>query len=180
LPRSGTSADFWYGWWYAGFGQRGTGSADLLLGVRERNVGGGYVSSCPPGPYHFQPGCVDQQCDLFHFWRLHPGGAHFLYADGSVHFLTYEADRVLPALATRAGGEVVELPDAPIAQLFRSISDCVLTTVYSLGNVWNEYKHRHPGRASAVMKPSGATPKRLWEGKWCSRPRLPPSAISSS
>jgi prepilin-type processing-associated H-X9-DG protein len=53
---------------------------------------------------------VDQQCDLFHFWSLHPGGAHFLYADASVHFLTYESDHVLLALATRAGGEVFELP----------------------------------------------------------------------
>jgi prepilin-type processing-associated H-X9-DG protein len=47
---------------------------------------------------------------LFHFWSLHPGGAHFLYADGSVHFLGYDADAILPALATRAGGEVVSLP----------------------------------------------------------------------
>jgi prepilin-type processing-associated H-X9-DG protein len=36
--------------------------------------------------------------------------AHFLFADGSVRFLTYSADSILPALATRAGGEVVELP----------------------------------------------------------------------
>jgi hypothetical protein len=36
------SADFWYGW-YAGVGQRQTGSGDMLLGVRERNTGGAYV-----------------------------------------------------------------------------------------------------------------------------------------
>jgi prepilin-type processing-associated H-X9-DG protein len=104
------SADFWYGWWYAGYGQAGTGSADMLLGVRERNFGGAYVASCPPGPYHFGPGKFDNQCDLFHFWSPHPGGANFLYADGSVHLLTYAADAVLPALATRAGGEVVAVP----------------------------------------------------------------------
>jgi prepilin-type N-terminal cleavage/methylation domain-containing protein/prepilin-type processing-associated H-X9-DG protein len=104
------SADFWYGWWYAGFGQAGTGSADMLLGARERNFGGPYIATCPRGPYHFQAGRVDEQCDLFHFWSLHSGGAHFLFADGSVHFLSYQADAVLPALATRAGGEVVELP----------------------------------------------------------------------
>jgi prepilin-type processing-associated H-X9-DG protein len=50
-------------------------------------------------------------CDLFHFWSLHPGEANFLLADGSVHFLRYEADPLLPALATRAGGETVQLPD---------------------------------------------------------------------
>jgi prepilin-type processing-associated H-X9-DG protein len=104
------SADFWYGWWYAGYGQAGSGSGDMLLGARERNFGGGYVSSCPPGPYHFTPGEIDEQCDLFHFWSLHPGGANFLMADGSVHFLTYDADAILPALATRAGGEPVALP----------------------------------------------------------------------
>jgi prepilin-type N-terminal cleavage/methylation domain-containing protein/prepilin-type processing-associated H-X9-DG protein len=104
------SADFWYGWWYAGYGQAGTGSADMLLGVRERNVGGSYVSACPPGPYHFGPGHFTEQCDLFHFWSPHTGGAHFLFADGSVRFLGHGSDSILPALATRAGGEPVELP----------------------------------------------------------------------
>ncbi|HZT82684.1 MAG TPA: DUF1559 domain-containing protein [Gemmataceae bacterium] len=104
------SADFWYGWWYAGFGQAGTGSADMLLGARERNFGGGFVSTCPRGPYSFRAGGMNEQCDLFHFWSLHSGGAQFLLADGSVHFLSYDADPVLPALATRAGGEVVALP----------------------------------------------------------------------
>jgi prepilin-type processing-associated H-X9-DG protein len=104
------SADLWYGWWYAGYGQAGTGSADMLLGVRERNFGGPYVSACPRGPYQRRAGRLDEQCDLFHFWSLHAGGAHFLFADGSVHFVRYAADAVLPALATRAGGEVAELP----------------------------------------------------------------------
>ena len=31
--------------------------------------------------------------------------------DGSVRFLTYAADGILPALATRAGGEVASVPD---------------------------------------------------------------------
>jgi hypothetical protein len=31
-------------------------------------------------------------------------------ADGSVQFLLYEADSVMAALGTRAGGEVAELP----------------------------------------------------------------------
>lgn len=44
------------------------------------------------------------------FWSLHTGGAHFLCADGSVHFLAYDADGVLPGLATRSGGESVEVP----------------------------------------------------------------------
>lgn len=105
------SPDFWYGWWYAGYGQGpdGDGSADAVLGVRERNVSV-YESSCPRGPYHFSPGRFNNQCDLFHFWSPHSGGANFAFADGSVRFLHYSADAILPALATRAGGEVVSPP----------------------------------------------------------------------
>ena len=82
----------------------------MLLGARERNYGGGYVSECPPGPYHYQAGQIDNQCDVFHFWSLHSGGANFAFGDGSVRFLTYSSDAILPALATRSGGEVTELP----------------------------------------------------------------------
>jgi prepilin-type N-terminal cleavage/methylation domain-containing protein len=104
------SADSQFGWWYAGAGQRFTGSADMVLGVRERNVLAFSIAPCTQGVYHYGPGRLDNLCDMFHFWSLHIGGANFLCADGSVHFLAYSADAVLPALATRAGGEVVELP----------------------------------------------------------------------
>ena len=50
-------------------------------------------------------------CLRFHFWSVHPGGAHFAFADGSVRFLKYSADEIMPALATRAGGEAVTVPD---------------------------------------------------------------------
>jgi prepilin-type processing-associated H-X9-DG protein len=102
------SSDFRLGWWYRGWGQAQDGSAEMVLGAREWNTS---RPSCPPGPYQFGPGRVDQLCDVFHFWSLHPGGANFLFADGSVHFLAYSARDILPALATRAGGEVVALPD---------------------------------------------------------------------
>jgi prepilin-type processing-associated H-X9-DG protein len=45
-----------------------------------------------------------------HFWSLHDGGGNFLMADGSVHFFTYDADPLLPALSTRAAGDVATLP----------------------------------------------------------------------
>jgi hypothetical protein len=104
------SADGILGWWYAGEGQSGDGSGDMVLSVRERNVSG-YGPGCPLGPYHFQAGRLDNQCDAFHFWSTHIGGAHFLFTDGAVRFLIYSADPLLPALATRAGGEVVTVPD---------------------------------------------------------------------
>jgi len=105
------SADGAFGWWYAGEGQNMDGSADMLLGAREFNVGSSWARDCSPGPYEFGPGRVENQCDAFHFWSLHSGGAHFLFADGSVRLLGYSAAPILPALATRNGGESVPLPD---------------------------------------------------------------------
>ena len=122
--------DMYYGAWMAGCGQYdGTlpegdeqrGSADVVLGVRELNSQqNGYAKSdrCPRGPYHYTPGGqirdpdgkVNEACDQFHFWSRHMGGANFLFADGSVRFLPYSADDVMPALGTRDGGEVFEMP----------------------------------------------------------------------
>lgn len=119
-----------FGIWFAGCGQRSRrlsgddeyrGSADVVLGVRELNTqqnGSPYTDSCPAGPYHFQPrgqirdasGNINENCDQFHYWSYHIGGANFAYADGSVHFLPYAADKVLEQMGTRDGGEVFEQP----------------------------------------------------------------------
>lgn len=111
-----------FGSWFCAIGQR-NGSIGVVLGVREINYNTGqrhlaWERDCPVGPYHFGPprrtrdvsGSIREECDLLQYWSYHHGGANFVYADGSVHFLAYEADSVLPALATRAGGEVVRLP----------------------------------------------------------------------
>jgi prepilin-type processing-associated H-X9-DG protein len=46
------------------------------------------------------------------FGSYHPGGANFALADGSVRFLKETTNpRVLSALGTRAGGEVVSASD---------------------------------------------------------------------
>ena len=105
------STDFQFGWWYAGVGQRLTGSADLILGVREENLQLVTVGSCAPGRYPFRAGRFDNQCDMFHFWSPHTGGANFALADGSVRFISYSANPIMPALASRAGGEAVAVPD---------------------------------------------------------------------
>ncbi len=105
------SPDFWYGWWYAGFGQGGSGSLDQILGVRELHwPNAAFVVQCAPGPFSFSDGKITEQCDSFHYWSLHSGGGHFLLADGSVRFLSYSADAILPALASRAGGDLAEWP----------------------------------------------------------------------
>lgn len=45
---------------------------------------------------------------VLHFWGWHPGGAHFLFVDASVHFLDVSIDyNVFRALSTRASGEPV-------------------------------------------------------------------------
>ena len=104
------SPDFEFGWWYRSFGQDGSGSGDMVLGVREQYTFG-FGAKCPRGPYRFQPGTFTEPCDVVHFWSPHSGGANFAFADGSVRFLSYAADSVMPALATRAGGEAATIPD---------------------------------------------------------------------
>jgi prepilin-type processing-associated H-X9-DG protein len=85
------------------------GMANAYLGVAETDVGSPR-SGCLVGPYRFMDGRRDDPCSRYHFWSMHPGGGNFLFADGAVHFLSYSAEPVMPALATRAGGEAVAVP----------------------------------------------------------------------
>jgi prepilin-type processing-associated H-X9-DG protein len=105
------SPNFQYGWWYAGIGQRLTGSADMILGVNEVNllpvVQG---SACGPGSYSFRAREIQDPCGMYHFWSLHGTGANFLLADGSVRMINYSANTIMPALASRSGGEVEPVP----------------------------------------------------------------------
>src|SRR5262249_20322702 len=65
-----------------------------------------------PLPAIFSPGTANDRCHANHWWSAHAGGANFLLCDGSVRFFSYEAGAtVVPAMATRAGGEVVTVPD---------------------------------------------------------------------
>lgn len=100
------SADLQYGWWFAGAGYDGSGVGDVILGAREY----GYAQSlgCPQSKVGFQPGIFGNACDQVHFWSPHSSGGNFLFGDGSVKFLTYNANNVLPQLSTQAGGEVVD------------------------------------------------------------------------
>jgi len=105
------SSDMWWGWWFAGAGQGSNyvGSLDVVLGVQERRTSTyGPYGSCPPGPYSFRPGTINDPCDSLHFWSLHSGGSNFLLADGSVRFIRYNiSTETMNALSTRAGGETI-------------------------------------------------------------------------
>ncbi len=104
------SPDYECGWWYT-FSPPTIGGPSLpVRGLR------GYTGSsdnlpaygaCPPGPYPYTRGDINNICDANHCWSLHPGGANFAFCDGSVKLLRYSADAILPALATRAGGEAI-------------------------------------------------------------------------
>ena len=106
------SADLHFGWWYAGTGADGAGALDFTLAGREQGwrIGREPYRSCPRGPHHFKAHAVTDPCGVYHPWSLHTGGAHAAFCDGSVRFLRYGADPILPALSTRAGGETVEVP----------------------------------------------------------------------
>ncbi|WP_439624436.1 DUF1559 family PulG-like putative transporter [Gemmata sp.] len=102
------SANLVYGWWFAGYGWDGRGSADVVLGSRD--TGGAAYFGAPATNVGLRPGTIDNQGDAAHWWSYHPNGSIFLFADGSVKYLTYGADGVLPALQTRDGKEVVAAP----------------------------------------------------------------------
>jgi len=101
------------GWWYpvyagSGEGFRGPNSFmvvnDPIMFAQDYECAGAWRG-------HFGPGRLDNPCDRYHFWSLHPGGANWLFVDGSVRFFAYSADPIIAALATRAGGETVEMPN---------------------------------------------------------------------
>ena len=103
------SSDLIFGWWFAGAGFDAAGSGDVLLGTNDFPDSGDYPQ-CGTARLNFRPGNLNNICDNFHFWSLHSGGSNFVMGDGSVRFISYSANAVLPAMSTMAGGEVVNLP----------------------------------------------------------------------
>ena len=99
-------ATFQAGWWYGSATTDGRSGPHTLLGINS-----------PPDVYisdehcniktPFGPGRLDNPCDRFRVWSLHPAGANFLFADGAVRFLGYGFASILPAAATISGGEVL-------------------------------------------------------------------------
>jgi prepilin-type N-terminal cleavage/methylation domain-containing protein/prepilin-type processing-associated H-X9-DG protein len=93
-----------YGWWaYDG--------RDTIHAVRSTSnlYFSGSFGTCP-SPALYSPQLPTNSCSFNHFWSNHTGGSNWLMADGSVRFIAYSSESLLPALASRAGGEVANLP----------------------------------------------------------------------
>jgi len=116
---------------FAGYGNMGDGDGDVIMGISETNEAGYGQDpqriACSKGnadprievrtpenpdyAYKLSPGDLNNQCDQFHYWSLHSGGAQFCMGDGSVRFLTYTTPAIVQrAMATRDGNEVFEAP----------------------------------------------------------------------
>jgi prepilin-type processing-associated H-X9-DG protein len=100
------SPELYWGWWaWSAF--------DAALGVRNdypvyETAGGSPVLVCIRlFPENYRPNTTGN-CDTHHFWSMHPDGGNWLFADGSVRFLPYRSNAILPALATRSSGEVID------------------------------------------------------------------------
>jgi prepilin-type N-terminal cleavage/methylation domain-containing protein/prepilin-type processing-associated H-X9-DG protein len=102
-----SSADLQWGWWPAAYGT-GAGDGDCVLGARDAALTGNFGAAATS--VGLRAAVPTNQADSAHWWSFHLGGANFLYLDGSVHFLPYAADTILPQLSTRATGEVFTAP----------------------------------------------------------------------
>jgi prepilin-type N-terminal cleavage/methylation domain-containing protein len=100
------SFDFHLGWWYAGLGMDGAGLMELHIGTNVVPTG-----HCGYAEVPFSEGKFSDPCSHYHYWSPHSGGGHFAFSDCSVRFLSYSAKEIMPALATRAGGEVVAVTE---------------------------------------------------------------------
>jgi prepilin-type processing-associated H-X9-DG protein len=100
------------GWWYPDQwryeeGLRGPNNT-LIFGSAHVYLDD--AKECVRDKRTFGPGRLDNPCDRYHLWSLHPGGANFLFADASVRFLSHSTEPLMMALGSRNGGEVVQLP----------------------------------------------------------------------
>jgi prepilin-type N-terminal cleavage/methylation domain-containing protein/prepilin-type processing-associated H-X9-DG protein len=113
------SSDLDFGWYFAAYGYDGRGNGDCVMTSNDiaianyfQNTGNAIGSALPCDTANaalkvgLQPGQPKYFCDSSHYWSFHPGGGMFLMGDGSARLVSYSNNNILPALSTRAGGEV--------------------------------------------------------------------------
>ena len=104
------AADLYYGWWtYDGHDTACAVANTSFVYYSGQNYPGTATQSCA-SPALYGPDIASNPCAFNHFWSNHIGGSNWLFADGSVRSISYSSRNLLPALATRSGGEVVSLP----------------------------------------------------------------------
>jgi prepilin-type processing-associated H-X9-DG protein len=91
--------------WYSSWGQSPCALSQVLAAGPNNIILTG-AHDCPSDQSPLRPGREGGLCDQGHFWSLHPGGANFAFADGSVRLISYSRAAILPAASTRAGGEL--------------------------------------------------------------------------
>jgi prepilin-type N-terminal cleavage/methylation domain-containing protein len=107
-PDTSSNFGFAWGWWWIGGIDSGSGVANqYALNPKDSNG-----NTCPAPPYYFGAGPrnVSNDCSVNQLWSNHIGGANFLIGDSSVRFISYSYASIMPALATRAGGEIASVP----------------------------------------------------------------------
>ncbi len=97
------TASLFEGWW-------GASDYDTLLSTRQL-YGDLFGAGGCVLPGLFGPGDTNGPCngDGNHFWSFHDGGANWVFGDGSVRFLPYAVSPMTIPLASRNGGETVDL-----------------------------------------------------------------------
>jgi prepilin-type N-terminal cleavage/methylation domain-containing protein len=109
-----------FGWWFAAYGYDGRGTGDCVMTSNDIAIANYFIANYSASPNRpcngtaaqkigLQPGHPDIGCDAAHYWSFHPNGSMFLMSDGSVRLITYGNNSIIPALTTRAGGEVANL-----------------------------------------------------------------------
>jgi len=110
-----------FGWWFAAYGYDGQGNGDCVMTSNDVAIANYFIANYSAAPnlpcngtaaqkIGLAPGNPNVGCDAGHYWSFHDGGANFLFGDGTVRMINYTGNAILPALSTRAGGEVAS-PD---------------------------------------------------------------------